>query len=122
MQPQHPQNNMGTPSSVFFIAEGVQGYRQIETNGFGSTVTIVMPIGPISDVVGKQFEFTAPMNCYAVENNLNPIDLSEINDHPERFIKLVKVSAPLGGTYLVSEHAIRPINHNNNQGKQLLKG
>lgn len=112
--------SMPTPGGqrVCYLKEGVQAYRNV-SQGFGSTVPLVLNIGPTYKVQGKQFERLGTVRCYVVEGN-ETVDLSKINEHPERMRTLVQVKAPWIGEILVPESAIVNISSGGSHGGRAL--
>lgn len=112
-------------AKVCFVKEGFQAYRMLPTDGFGSTVPLVIPIGQVSGMAGKQFERTELKRCFVVDNSAinSKVDLSEMSNHPEKFMNLVQVSAPFAGSFLVAESAIVPFNQQQgSNSNKILKG
>jgi len=110
---------------VCFVKEGFQAYRMLPTDGFGSTTPLVIPIGPVSGMNGKQFERSELKRCFVVDNTAvnSKVDLSEMSNHPEKFMNLVQVSAPFAGSFLVPESAIVPFNQqSSSNSNKILKG
>jgi hypothetical protein len=119
MTGQQTQNG-GAP---VYLREGTNYYRQIQNNdGFGTTTPLIKSMGPLNGVNGKEFAIMGEIRAYCVDN-LSTIDLSKINQEPERMLDLVRVRAPFVGDLLVERTAI--VNDGNNRtygGKTLLKG
>lgn len=102
-----------------FLREGGQYYRQIQGgDGFGNTMPLVRSMGPLANVYGKQFVVMGDFRGYCIDN-LQQVDLSKINEEPERMLVLVRVRAPFAGDMLVPKSAII---ESSNAGKQLLRG
>lgn len=120
------QPTSGISDRVCFVKEGFQAYRMIPTDGFGTTTPLVIPIGPVAGMAGKQFERSEIKRCFVVDNSAinSKVDLSEMSNHPEKFLSLVQVSAPFAGSFLVAESAIVPFNQTQgtSQGNKILKG
>ena len=79
-------------------------------------------MGELTGVANKEFAIMGEMKAYCVDN-LSSIDLSKINEQPQRMMSLVRVRAPFAGDLLVERSAI--VNGGNNAsygGKSLLKG
>lgn len=106
-----------------YLREGANYYRQIQNpDGWGTTTTLIRSMGPLTGVANKEFAIMGEMRAYCVDN-LSTIDLSKINEEPQRMLNLVRVRAPFAGDLLVEQSAI--INGGNNityGGKTLLKG
>jgi len=114
------QPMMGT--SAVYLREGVNYYRQIQNNdGFGTTTALIKSMGPLNGVNGKEFTIMGELRAYCVDN-LSTIDLSKINEEPQRMLDLVRVRAPFVGDLLVERSAI--INNSNVSygGRAILKG
>lgn len=109
----------GPTANVCMVRENITAYRQVQSQSFGSTTPLVIGIGPLNGVAGKQFENKGLVSCYLVDN-MQTIDLAEMSEHPERMIRLVQISAPFIGTLLVPESAI--VSSTSNQGAQILRG
>lgn len=92
-------------SKVCHIREGVTFYRAV-SNSFGTTVPLVVSVGVVSGVIGKQFENKGFVKCFVVDSNSGAIDLAKMNENSDKYITLVKVSAPFVGEILVAESAI----------------
>jgi len=116
----------GVAGRVCFVREGVQAYRLLPTDGFGSTVPLVIPIGPVSGMTGKQFENKGPKRCFVVDNAMGTkVDLSEITNHPEKMMTLVQLNAPFVGSIMVLESSVIPLDGSggsNNPQNRILKG
>lgn len=121
--PQHHGHSQ-SEQRVCFIKEGTQGYR-IVSSDFGSEVPLVISSGPITGVVGRQFENKGLKRCFLVDAHSSmvgaSIDLSKMNESPEKFLNLVQVSAPLLGIVLVPESCIVKMN-SGPSGTQVLRG
>ena len=112
----------GPPVNVCMVRENVEAYRQIQSQSFGTTTPLVIKVGPLNGVGGREFENKGLVKCYLVDN-MQTIDLAEMSEHPERMIRLVQISAPFIGTLLVPEHAIVNANRpGGNGGPGLLQG
>lgn len=100
------------------LQEGHIFYNALNIQGFGTTTPVVKTGGQIKGVSGREFQIDGGSNCYVVDG-LQTIDLSKME--PQRMKLLIKVSAPLIGTFLVPKEAIIEMNGNNqNNGRQLL--
>lgn len=111
----------GQHPGVVYLREGATYYRQIHNpDGFGTTMPLVRSMGPLAQVGGKTFDIKGDMRAYCIDN-LPSVDLSRVNENPERMLVLVRVSAPFVGDILVPRAAI--IETSPTQGsKQLLRG
>jgi len=120
MPPQH----QGVQQRVCFLKEGTQGYR-IVSSDFGTDIPLVISSGPITGITGRQFENKGLKRCFLVDSHSSmvgaSIDLSKMNESPEKFIHLVQVSAPFLGTVLVPESCVVKMN-NTPTGAQVLRG
>ncbi|MFA6049901.1 MAG: hypothetical protein WC761_01770 [Candidatus Paceibacterota bacterium] len=105
-------------SAEVYIREGTQYYRQVQGDGFGAAVPLVRSMGPLANVSGRQFAVMGDMRGYCIDN-LQQIDLSKINEQPERMLMLVKVRAPFVGDILVPKTAVI---ENTSGTNKLLKG
>lgn len=112
-----------TSGGAVYLREGANYYRQIQNNdGFGTTTPLIKSMGALNGVANKEFAIMGEMRAYCVDN-LPTIDLSKINEEPQRMMNLVRVRAPFAGDLLVERSAI--INGNTgimHGGKSLLKG
>lgn len=107
---------MGPQSQTVQLREGAVYYKKVETGEFGTTMPMVRSCGPITGIVGRDFELKQACHCYVIDN-LQVVDLSQIN--PKKMMKLVEVRAPFIGSVLVDESAvIAP----GDQGPKVLKG
>lgn len=122
--PQHQSVGSQMEQRVCFLKEGTCGYR-IVSSDFGTDIPLVISSGPITGVVGRQFENKGLKRCYLVDSHSSmvgaSIDLSKMNESPEKFIHLVQVSAPLLGTVLVPENCVVKMN-SGPSGTQVLRG
>lgn len=120
------QISSGVSGRVCFVKEGVQAYRLLPTDGFGSTVPLVIPIGPVTGMTGKQFENKGPKRCFVVDNSAGSyVDLTEITNHPEKMMTLVQLNAPFVGSIMVLESSVIPLDGSggsNNPQNRVLKG
>jgi len=92
--------------SSVLLREGVTYYRQIQGGeGFGSTMPLVRSMGPVNGVGGKEFVVMGEVRGYCIDN-LSNVDLSKVNDQPDRMLRLVKVRAPFVGDILVEQSAV----------------
>ena len=108
-------------NSAVYLREGATYYRQIHNpDGFGTTMPLVRSMGPLTQVTGKMFTTKGDLKGYCIDD-LPSVDLSKANDHPERMLQLVRVSAPFVGDILVPRTAVIEANQNPG-GKQLLRG
>ena len=112
-----------TSGGAVYLREGANYYRQIQNNdGWGTTTPLIKSMGALNGVANKEFAIMGEMRAYCVDN-LPTIDLSKINEEPQRMMNLVRVRAPFAGDLLVERSAI--VNGNNgimHGGKSLLKG
>lgn len=102
-----------------FLREGATYYKQIQGDGFGSAVPLVRSMGGLSNVTGKEFVFMGDYRGYCIDN-LNQVDMSKVNENPDRMLSLVRVRAPFVGDILVPRTAI--IEVSGPGGRQLLRG
>ena len=109
------------PANTCMVRENVQAYRAIDAQGFGTTTPLVINVGPLNGIAGREFENKGLVQCYLVDN-MKSIDLSEMSEHPERMIRLVQISAPFIGNLLVPESAIVNTTGPSGGGQQLLRG
>jgi hypothetical protein len=86
------------------LMEGHTFYQSLQIQGFGTTQPLAKTGGVIKGVQGRQFQVEAVVNAYVVDG-LQTIDLSKME--PGRLKPLVRVTAPLLGTFLVPQEAIQ---------------
>jgi hypothetical protein len=91
-------------SSVCTLTEGHTFYQPLQIQGFGTTQPLAKTGGRIQGVQGRQFQVEGVVTAYVVDG-LQTIDLSKME--PSRLKPLVRVSAPLLGTFLVPQEAIQ---------------
>lgn len=94
---------------VFYSAMNLQG-------GFASPTPLVRRGGQIQGLNGRQFTVEGTAQCYVVDG-LQTVDLSRME--PQRLVTLVRVSAPLLGTFMVPQEAVMEMNGGASQ-RQLL--
>lgn len=112
-------------ANVCMVKEGSRAFRMLPTDGFGTTVPLVVDMGPLTNVAGKQFENKGYKRCFLVDNNNigHTVDLSEMSNQPDKFLNLIQLNAPFIGSIFVSEQSMVEINQTqNNHNKNLLKG
>jgi hypothetical protein len=97
--------NTPTPR-VCTLAEGHTYFQPLQIQGFGATQPLAKTGGRLQGVQGRQFEINETVTAYVVDG-LQTIDLSKME--PGRLRPLVKVSAPLLGTFLVPQEAIQEV-------------
>lgn len=123
----HPPTQAGNPvhQRVCFLKEGTHAYRMVSSD-FGTEIPLVIASGPITGITGRQFENKGKKRCYLVDSHSGmvgaSIDLSKMNESPEKFITLVQVSAPLLGSVLVPEHSVIAFSTPEQNKNTLLKG
>lgn len=91
-------------ASVCTLTEGMTFYQPLQIQGFGTTQPLARTGGRIQGVQGRQFQVEGVVTAYVVDG-LQTIDLSKME--PSRLKPLVRVSAPLLGTFLVPQEAIQ---------------
>lgn len=109
------QQSQQQPSTCT-LTEGHAFYQPLQIQGFGTTQPLAKTGGRIQGVQGRQFQIEGTVTAYVVDG-LQTIDLSKME--PGRLRPLVRVSAPLLGTFLVPQEAIQEMNAGGNQ-RQLL--
>lgn len=93
-------------SSAVMLREGMPYYKLIPNpDGFGTVTPLVRHMGPLSQVAGKEFVVLNEVRGYLIDNS-PVVDLSKINNTPERFLNLVRVRAPFIGDILVAKEAV----------------
>lgn len=103
-------------ASVCTLMEGHTFYQPLQIQGFGTTQPLAKTGGQIRGVQGRQFQVEGTVTAYVVDG-LQTIDLSKME--PGRLRPLVRVSAPLLGTFLVPQEAIQEMSGGGPQ-RQLL--
>lgn len=98
--------NQHQPSTCT-LAEGHTFYQALQIQGFGTTQPLAKTGGQIRGVQGKQFQVEGLVTAYVVDG-LQTIDLSKME--PSRLKPLVRVTAPLLGTFLVPQEAVQEMN------------
>lgn len=93
-----------SPSRVCTLTEGHTYFQPLQIQGFGTTQPLAKSGGQLRGVQGRQFEVNETVTAYVVDG-LQTIDLSKME--PGRLRTLVKVTAPLLGTFLVPQEAIQ---------------
>jgi hypothetical protein len=79
-------------------------YQPLQIQGFGTTQPLARTGGRTQGLQGRQFQVEGVVTAYVVDG-LQTIDLSKME--PSRLKPLVRVSAPLLGTFLVPQEAIQ---------------
>lgn len=102
---------------VCTLQEGHTFYHALKIDGFGTTQPLAKTGGTIRGLQGRQFQIEAQVSAYVIDG-LQTIDLSKME--PSRLRNLVRVSAPLLGTFLVPQEAIAEMTGGPGSGKQLL--
>lgn len=103
--------------SICTLQEGHTFYQPLKIDNFGTTQPLVKTGGTIRGIQGRQFQAEGQVTAYVVDG-LQTIDLSKME--PGRMKTLVRVSAPLLGTFLVPQEAIQEMSGGAGSGKQLL--
>jgi hypothetical protein len=91
---------------VCTLSEGHTYFQSLQIQNFGSTQPLAKTGGQLRGVQGRQFEIKGTVTAYVVDG-LQTIDLSRME--PGRLRPLVRVEAPLLGTFLVPQEAIQEI-------------
>lgn len=105
-----------------YLREGANYYRQIQNNdGWGTTTPLIKSMGTLNGVNGKEFAIMGEIQGYCVDN-LSTIDLSKINEEPQRMLQLIRVRAPFVGDILVERSAIVNSHNVGVGGRTILKG
>lgn len=108
-------------SQAVMLREGHDYYKFIPNpDGFGIAVPLIRHMGKLSQVSGKEFAVIGESRGYLVDNS-PVIDLGKANEHPERYLNLVKVRAPFVGDILVHHETVIRV-ASGPQGKNILKG
>lgn len=94
-------------TSVCTLMEGHVFYQALQIQGFGTTQPLAKTGGQIRGVQGRQFQVEGVVTAYVVDG-LQTIDLSKME--PSRLKTLVRVTAPLLGTFLVPQEAVQEMN------------
>ena len=98
------QRSQQAGPSVCTLMEGHTFYQSLQIQGFGTTQPLAKTGGQIKGVQGRQFQVEGMVTAYVVDG-LQTIDLSKME--PGRLKPLVRVTAPLLGTFLVPQEAIQ---------------
>ncbi len=93
----------GPQTQPVMIKEGAVHYRPVDAQNFGTTMPLAKNCGPITNVNGKEFEMKGETNVYVIDG-MNVVDMENLD--PSRTKKLVEVSAPFMGKFLVEKSAI----------------
>ena len=93
--------------STCTLMEGHIFYQALQIQGFGTTQPLAKTGGQIRGVQGRQFQVEGVVTAYVVDG-LQTIDLSKME--PSRLKTLVRVTAPLLGTFLVPQDAVQEMN------------
>lgn len=110
------QQSQQTPP-VCTLQEGLTFYQPLKIDGFGTTQPLAKSGGTIRGVQGRQFQVGEQVTVYVIDG-LQTVDLSKME--PGRMRSLIRVSAPLLGTFLVPQEAIQEVSGGAGSGKQLL--
>ena len=123
-QQQYQAQPITSPAFSCNLRPGTMLYRAIDTNGFGGTKPVTVPVGTVDNTM-SQVEFTydqLPMECILLENQASVLDLGKQNANT---IKLYRVKSVFNGTFLVHESAInrgRTVMNNSPSSINVLKG
>lgn len=113
----NPQVQQGGGNGTCQLQEGHTFFQALNIQGFGTTTPLAKTGGQIKGVQGREFKMEGVHQCYVVDG-LQTIDLSKME--PARQRTLVRVTAPLLGTFLVPQEAIITQEGGQSQGRQLL--
>ena len=118
-QSQIPNSN----SKVVFLREGYEHFTGVDgASGFGSTVPMVKSLGKLqTNIQGRQFVLKGEVSAYCIDN-LSSVDLSKINEHPERKLTLVRVAENLFSREILVPRSAIVENSNRHNGQEILKG
>lgn len=112
------QSNQQAGPGVCTLQEGHTFFHALKIDGFGTTQPLAKTGGTIKGLQGRQFQIEGHVSAYIIDG-LQTIDLSKME--PGRLRNLVRVSAPLLGTFLVPQEAIAEMTGGqSNGGRQLL--
>lgn len=111
-QQNQPQQVVPTASPMCQLIEGRSFFSLLQAP---SPVPLVRQGGALRGVGGRQFQIEGVSTCYCIDG-LRTVDLQ--SPDPKRMMTLVKVSAPLLGTFMVPESAI--LQEGAGGGRQLL--
>lgn len=95
------QNN----SNAVHLKEGYEYYKVINSQNFGHSIPLVRNMGTLSNVNNIEFVIMEEIKVFCVDN-MNVVDLSKINEQPEKYLTLIKVRSALNGDLLVNKSAI----------------
>lgn len=94
------------PPRVCTLSEGHTYFQALQVQNFGTNQPLAKTAGQLKGVQGRQFEVKGTVTAYVVDG-LQTIDLSKME--PTRLRTLVRVEAPLLGSFLVPQEAIQEI-------------
>lgn len=119
LQQQMMQGSQSSGRSVF-LKEGADYYRHIQGgDGFGNVIPLVRSMGKLSGVGGKEFALMGETRGICIDG-LQMVDMSKINENPDRVSMYVRVRAPFVGDILVERNAV--IELQQSSGRQILRG
>lgn len=99
------------------LMEGHTFYQSLQVQGAGTTQPLARTGGQIRGVQGRQFQVEGAVTAYVVDG-LQTIDLSKME--PGRLKSLIRVTAPLLGTFLVPQEAIQEMGGGPGSQRQML--
>jgi len=113
------QSNQQAGPPVCTLQEGHTFYHVLKIDGFGTTQPLARTGGIIKGLQGRQFQVDGSVSAYIIDG-LQTIDLQKME--PGRLRSLIRVTAPLVGTFLVPQEAIAEMSGgaSQNGGRQLL--
>lgn len=119
MQGQLPGQESSSNRSVM-LREGAEYFRHLKGgDGFGNVIPLVRSMGQLTGMAGREFAHMGETRGILVDG-MAMVDMSKINEEPDRISIYVRVRAPFVGDILVSKNAV--IETQQNTGKQILRG
>jgi len=104
------------------LVEGLPYYTNLKSQAFGHTIALFKTAGVIGGPTSKGVQVKGEVKGYLIDN-LSSVDMSKINEEPERMVVLVEVNVPYLGTFLVKKEAVIARSPGGlGDGRQLLKG
>lgn len=97
-----------TPSSnrSVMLREGAEYFRHLKGgDGFGNVIPLVRSMGQLNGVAGREFAHMGETRGILVDG-MNMVDMSKINEEPDRISTYVRVRAPFVGDILVKSGTI----------------
>lgn len=114
----HGQSSSGSRSA--YLREGDEYFRHIQGgDGFGNVIPLVRSMGRLNGMTGREFAILGETRGILVDG-MQMVDMSKVNENPDRIRMYVRVRAPFVGDILVDKNTV--IETQQNSGKQILRG